>query len=418
MARYFVVAPPHMQDLAMKGIQAKGSADEKDSARLSTTQPGTVVADLEPDTANHLLDQGAALYEDVQFKIFNNVLPSDPAAHYWRSMPSPMFEAGAAPAIDDLSTVMKQINAPAAWQVTKGSNVTIAVVDTGVVGTIKEIDPARRRLDLDFNGTTYKGKQWLDDVGHGSMCATIAAGSRAQGGKYDGVAPEAKVVAARSDLTATDVFLIYEGLISAKKNGVIAGPLVISNSYGLYQCSSDNTLEQDHPYLKQILAAIDAGIVVVFAAGNNHFDVKCNFDPAKDSPNTIWSVNSHDRVLSVGTVDRNGSNQTVPSPHVNSSRGPGEWAEAHKKPDVVAPTFGEIVWGDSYRVMGWWGTSGACPQVSGLAALLLSAKPDLTPAEVADIIRSTSKRLGGSANCVGAGMIDCGAAIGSVVPGV
>ena len=99
MARYFVVAPPQDRNAVMTGIQAKGNVTENQSARESATQPGTVVADLEPATANHLLQQGARLYEDVQFKIFDDVLPSDPAAHYWRSMPSPMFEAGAAPAV-------------------------------------------------------------------------------------------------------------------------------------------------------------------------------------------------------------------------------------------------------------------------------------------------------------------------------
>lgn len=416
MARYFVVAPPHAQDLAIKGIQTKGNQREVDSARSSVTQPGTIVAELEPNTANHLLQQGAVIYEDFQFKIFDDVLPADPAAHYWRSMPSPMFDAGPPAQVANLSSVMQQINAPEAWKTTKGKGVTIAIVDTGIFGDVKEIEPSRRSA-LDFDGTTYHGKQWQDDVGHGSMCAAIAAGAKAQNGRYDGVAPEATVVCARSDLTATDVFLIYEELIAAKKSGAIPGPLVISNSFGLYQCTSDNILEANHPYLKQILAAIDAGIVVVFAAGNNHYNVKCNFDPTSDQPNTIWSVNSHDRVISVGTVDINGSNQTLPSPHVNSSRGPGEWAQEHKKPDVVAPTYGEVVWGDSYRVMDWWGTSGACPQVSGLAALMLSAKPDLTPKQVADIIRSTSRRLGGPANCVGSGMIDCGAALQRVSAG-
>jgi len=61
--------------------------------------------------------------------------------------------------------------------------------------------------------------------------------------------------------------------------------------------------------------------------------------------------------------------------------------------------------------MEWWGTSGACPQVSGLAALILSANPALKPDQVADIIRSTAKPLGGPASCVGSGLIDCGAAV-------
>jgi subtilisin family serine protease len=415
MARYFVVGPPHDQNLVMKGIQAKGNEKENSSARASATQPGTVVADLDIGTANHLVQQGAKLYEDLQFQIFDPALPSDPKAHYWRTAPSPMFDIGAPPAGVNLTTVMQAINVSEAWKVTKGKGVTIAIVDTGIVDSLKEVG-APRRSALDLKGT-YLGNHWGDDVGHGSMCATIAAGSQSQGGRYDGVAPEATVVAARSDLTATDIFFIYEGLIDAKKSGLIAGPLVISNSYGLYQCSSDNILEQDHPYLKTVLAAIDAGIVVVFAAGNNHWNVKCNFDPTADGPNTIWSINSHDRIISVGTVDRDGSNQKPPTPHVNSSRGPGEWALQHKKPDVVAPTYGEIVWGDSYRVMDWWGTSGACPQVSGLAALLLGANPALTHDQIAEIIRSTAKKLPGPPSCVGAGMIDCGAAITKAAAG-
>jgi serine protease AprX len=326
-----------------------------------------------------------------------------------------MLDPGAQPALPNLSPIVQKINAQEAWKVTKGEKATIAIIDTGIVRSLREVQAARRSA-LDLKGR-YQGNHWDDDVGHGSMCATIAAGSQDQGGRYDGVAPKATVVAARSDLTATDIFFIYEGLINAKKNDPNFGPLVISNSYGLYQCTSDNTLQQDHPYLKTVLAAIDAGIVVVFAAGNNHWNVKCNFDPAADGPNTIWSVHSHDRVISVGTVDENGSNQTAPKLHVNSSRGPGEWAQSHKKPEVVAPTYGEIVWGDSYRVMEWWGTSGACPQVSGLAALILSANSGLTPDQVAQIIRSTVKPLEGPASCVGSGLIDCGAAVTKAAAG-
>jgi serine protease AprX len=409
MARYFVVAPEADRELPMMRIEAKGNEKETGSVRTSTTQPGTVVADLEPSTANHLLQQGAMLYPDIQFQIFDPLIPTDTRGHYWRASPSPMFDPGGPPATPNLSSVMKKINAAEAWKIAKGEGVTIAIIDTGIFGSLKELEDPRRST-VDLKGT-YLGNHWGDDVGHGTMCATIAAGSQAAGGRYDGVAPKANVIAARSDLTASDIFFIYEGLINDKQNGVIPGPLVISNSYGLYQCGSDHVLQQNHPYLKTVLAAIDAGIVVVFAAGNNHWNVKCNFDPAADGPNTIWSVNSHDRVISVGTVDENGSNQTAPKPHVNSSRGPGEWAVAHKKPDVVAPTYGEIVWGDSYRVMEWWGTSGACPQVSGLAALILSANPALKPDQIADIIRSTAKPLAGPASCVGAGLIDCGAAV-------
>jgi subtilisin family serine protease len=262
--------------------------------------------------------------------------------------------------------------------------------------------------------SAYAGKHWKDTKGHGSMCAVIAGGSAGGGARSDGVAPEATILAARSTLLASDIYTIYDGLIDAKANGTIPGPLVISNSYGLYRCDPPPGLPKDHPYLDIVLAAVDAGIPVVFAAGNNHHDVKCNHDPTAAGPNTIWAVNSHDRILSVGTVDKNLSNQDPANPHVNSSRGPGQWAEVHQKPDCVAPTFGEVAWGCDYRSMAWWGTSGACPQVAGLAALLLAVNASLTPAEVGDIIRSTCRALSAPRTCVGAGLIDCAAAVAAV----
>jgi serine protease AprX len=416
MKRYFVVAPPQNIMLASKRITeviAKGTEAEKKSVHSSKAQPGTFVAELSSGTATQLAAQGHTLYEDVQFQIFQEPsIPARPSAHYWRPGAAPMLDVDQG----NLSVVMEQIGAPAAWRSTRGAGSTIAVVDTGITGTLAEFAPQRRSaLDVP---SLYHGNHWADGVGHGSMCAAIAAGSKNDGGKYDGVAPEATILAARTDLSSADIFIIYDELITAKRDGRISSPLVISNSYGLYTCSPPNVLPRDHPYLKNVLAAVDAGITVVFAAGNNHADVICNFDPTADHPNSIWSVNSHDQVISVGTVDRNSSNQTPPSPHVNSSRGPGEWAETHKKPDVVAPTYGEIVWGSGYRVMPWWGTSGACPQVAGLAALMLAVAPALMPAQVAEILRRTARALPAPATCVGAGMIDCGAAVTAAGAGV
>jgi subtilisin family serine protease len=58
--------------------------------------------------------------------------------------------------------------------------------------------------------------------------------------------------------------------------------------------------------------------------------------------------------------------------------------------------------------MEWWGTSGACPEVAGLAALMLAKKPGLTPAQILQAVRDSARPLTGRpANCVGAGIIDC-----------
>jgi len=227
--------------------------------------------------------------------------------------------------------------------------------------------------------------------------------------KYDGVAPDATILSARSNLLATDIYKLYDWVLSKKRSGEIAGPVVMSNSYGLYTCSSPPGLPQDHPYRQIILDAVAAGIVVVFAAGNNHAAGLCNHDPTKCSPNTIWGVNSMDEILSVGTV--NWDNRMDVGEHGNSSRGPGQWASTHKKPDCVAPTYGEVIWGSGYQVMEWWGTSGACPQVAGLAALILGLDPTLTPTQVGNVIRASCRKIHLPNTCAGAGLIDCEAAV-------
>ena len=100
-----------------------------------------------------------------------------------------------------------------------------------------------------------------------------------------------------------------------------------------------------------------------------------------------------------------------------SSRGPGQHfgdANTNRKPDLTAPTphNGKILYGSGERVLqNGWGTSGACPQVAGLAALLLSANPGLTRAQLFDKIRNSTTSLGFGPECQGTGLVNCEAAL-------
>jgi subtilisin family serine protease len=58
-----------------------------------------------------------------------------------------------------------------------------------------------------------------------------------------------------------------------------------------------------------------------------------------------------------------------------------------------------------------WGTSGACPQVAGLAALMISAEPELSRKDVFNRIRNSTTSLGFGHECQGTGLIDCEAAL-------
>ena len=61
--------------------------------------------------------------------------------------------------------------------------------------------------------------------------------------------------------------------------------------------------------------------------------------------------------------------------------------------------------------MEWWGTSGACPQVADLAALLLEKDHTLTPNQVYDKIRRSCRDIGLASDCQGFGIIGCKAAL-------
>ncbi len=416
MPQYFVRFPSNtMRAAAMPMLAAD---PERFRPSESESHDQILIADLSDDQRHAAERNGAKIYEDLQF--YPTPLTPNPFQlhdqnwRYWETAAShPSVLAALTPAnaapwqTKTLTDVLGHINAPKAWKKARGQGVTIGVVDTGVSSSMPEF-PAGKRSPYS-KSFAYAAGPWADLVGHGSMCACIATGTTTAGGKYDGVAPDAILLSARSNLLATDIYKLYDWVLSKKASGEIAGPIVMSNSYGLYTCSAPPGLPQDHPYRQILLDAVAAGVVVVYAAGNNHADVLCNNDPTKCSPNTIWTVNSMDEVLSVGTV--NWDNRMDTGQHANSSRGPGQWATVHKKPDCVAPTYGEVVWGSGYRVMEWWGTSGACPQVAGLAALLLSANPRLTPAQVGDVIRVTCRDIKLPQPCAGAGLIDCEAAV-------
>lgn len=375
-------------------------------AIVSTEDTQVVIADLPEESINRLRDAPQfEVYDDIEFQTAPPMPPE-----WWRrqiGQPLPLI-----PPVWHSKTqadVMNHNRASDAWHKSRGQGVTIAVVDTGTDGSMAEfIDRSPHSYAPSF--TT----PWADSVGHGTMCAGIACGSIANGGRYNGVAPEATLLTARTTLRATDLYLIYEQLLRLKRNGEFQKGIVVSNSYGLYRCDPP-AFPEGHPYVDLVRLCIGDGMVFVFAAGNNHAFGLCHHPEAADSPNTIWAVNSIDDVITVGTVDWNESNNTAGGEHANSSRGPGQWSVRLDKPDVVAPTYGEVIWGGGYERMEWWGTSGACPQVAGLAALLLAKEPSLTPDQVRSIIRSTARALPGtSPTCVGDGIIDCEAAVQQV----
>lgn len=299
-----------------------------------------------------------------------------------------------------LDDVLRRIRAREAWADSRGAGVAIAIVDSGIDGRRPEFPPSRRLSQFSFNGVSA----WADDRGHGTMCACIATASAGNpASEFEGVAPEAKIISCRTSYYSSEIATIYDFLRAEKQR--LNMPIVANNSWG---ASIGTPPVRDDDIENALTEAVAAGIVLVFSAGNNHDLI----NPRQlCSPNSIWRFKSRANLLSVATCKLDNQMWDY------SSRGPGEWngqADCNDKPDVTAPTpaYGRVLHGNEAKVLvNGWGTSGAAPQVSGLAALILSRWPNLSQVDVFDRIRSTAQSLGHPRTCQGAGLINCEAAV-------
>lgn len=299
-------------------------------------------------------------------------------------------------------------NAEAAWSISEGENIFLVIIDNGI-GDLPEFPDQKRTIF----GWPDAHSSWQPKGQHGSMVAAIASASTQLGGRYKGVAPKAKLISCKTNYKEEELCKIYRYLIALVKHNHI-GRMVINNSYSI-QTGDAPKIKYTDPLPKLIRQAVELGIIVVFSAGNNNV-YRRSYHPKRYPFGTILGVNSMDEVICVGSVDEN-NQQDLPSidrigyNHCDSGRGPGQLAKYSIKPDCVAPTYGEVLWGRRYVTKQWWGTSGAAAQVSGLVALMLSVNPTLTPANVQKIIKATCRALPFPETHVGAGLINCHAAV-------
>ncbi len=179
------------------------TAAESDRPYPARRDNHLLIADLGPEEVASARQTGALVYEDIRFEevVQHPLLRGrGPGWAYWEPQAATLT-----PAVTHLTQadVMRHIDAPAAWEITRGAGVTIAIVDTGIAGGRAEFPPQKRSA----RSVSFAfANPWQDVKGHGSMCASAAAATTQAGGRFDGVAPDAQLLSARTTLFSTDLY--------------------------------------------------------------------------------------------------------------------------------------------------------------------------------------------------------------------
>jgi type VII secretion-associated serine protease mycosin len=294
--------------------------------------------------------------------------------------------------------VLNMLNVPAAWQVTQGGGVTVAVIDSGVYGSVSDLAGSVTE-GPDYTGidTPPSNPNWGV---HGSWMASLIAGHGHGPGGEDGVigvAPASKILSIRVIPDRADPHYsryaheqepnIQDSLARGIEYAVQHGAEVISMSIGY---SAPNGA------VKQALQeAFSRGVVVVASAGNSGAP-----DGTSDAGQAPVSFPAeYPGVISVGAVKEDGAVAGFSSDNLSVRVA---------APGVAVPAQGR----DGQY---WWvsGTSPACALVAGVAALIRSRYPDLAPNLVASALTSTTtdRPRSGYDSQVGFGIVDAAAAL-------
>ncbi len=265
-----------------------------------------------------------------------------------------------------------KMNSPAAWDITTGDGqVIVAVCDTGVEATHPDL--AANMMLPGFN-TVDGSTNTAPVAGHGTATAgcLAAIGNNAIG--VAGMGWNFRILPVRVSNTA-DGYAYYSDLAEAVMWAADHGARVINVSYG---AGGSSTMDSAAKYAR------NKGALVCISAGNSGVEV---------------TYPDYASFLLVGASDANDLKAS--------------WSNFGTALDIVAPGTSIYTTKTGAAYGSFSGTSFSSPIAAGLAALVFALNPQLTPAEVENLILANCVDLGtaGEDKTFGRGRINAGATL-------
>ncbi|HAN17525.1 MAG: hypothetical protein A2X13_02915 [Bacteroidetes bacterium GWC2_33_15] len=261
-----------------------------------------------------------------------------------------------------------------------GQGITIAVIDAGFYNS--DILPAFDSLFvnnqvLDTYDFVAGDSEVYSDNSHGMKVLSIIAGNIP--GQLIGTAPKANFLLLRSEDVNSEYSIEEDNWVSAAEYADSAGTDIINTSLGYteFDDPSQNytysTMDGNSTFISRAAdIAASKGILVVVSAGNL----------GDDEWKYISAPADADSVLTVGAVDAFAGYVSF------SSQGPT--FDGRIKPNVAAMGYQTVIQDISGQITKGNGTSFSAPIISGLAACLWQALPDLTNMEIISLIEQSA----------------------------